>query len=1115
MKKNLFGFITVSVLLATAAASTATTFFTDNFNAGSTVNQAPGSPTIFSTSYQTVAGSATITNVISANDLFYSFPASSSLLGEVLGLFTNSPIALSLPGDYLAITIVFTNTANILGGLDTANSTLNIGLFNSGGVPPNQGPIVSPVNTNNANTGGTQNWVGYVGRMFFSGTANIFTRPAQAANPATAQCQDLLFSGASSTQAFNNPNGTSLGGTGISVHLTNGMPYTLQLGILFNTPGSLQITNAIFGGTSATGTPIFTQTQTATNTTILAGSFDGFAFGWRNTGGSQVSALDISSITVSGSVTPPCCLPIIDGPAPVVVATNGSCAFSVFTLFVIGETYQWHRNGTNLLDGGNISGATSAQLIISPAGTNDVCSGTNGYYVTVTGAGGFTFNSTNTSLVLCPAANLVWSGPGNVWDVATSSNWLDGGVSAAFNYGDSVIFDDSADFNNLVNVSGNYVSASSVTVSNDSLYYKFQGSGSISGPGKLLYNGGAPLELNCVNSFSGGTIISNATAYLKVDLYGALGTGPLTFARAGGLMEIVTNGNIFTGIKGDVIVADDFTIQFDGSGAFAGVFLGNLSGTTGKTLTLTPQNLSANSRYRVYGINTVFNANLVLDGNATSQAIYSGTVLALYESSGSQTYNGIISGNGGLVQRDSGTTILNGPNTYAGGTTPTTGVIAFGTDTVGAVVAGPIGTGPLFLSPEIPNLTGSGTVMAWNGARTIANPIQYPSATNNLTLIIGGTNALTFTGPISLNGNDFNGTFTNRIFQITNTALTAFSGVISDGGIGFGLTKTGNGVLALNNTETYTGPTTVSNGTLQVNGQLAGTVNVNGTNGTLAGTGTIRGAVTITVGSTLAPGTSSAIGSLAISNNLTLNGSLFFKLTKLVSPSNDVVTVSGSLANGGTGTLTVTNLGPALAVGDRFQLFDHALTGGGSLTVTGGGPSVIWINHLATDGSIIVQGICGPTILSQPVSRAIAPGASATLSVTASTLTMQTNYQWFHGTTNLGGQTNETLAVNHLQPADLGSYTVLVDDGTCSTLSNPAILTAAVSPAFFNLSVSGTTFIMYFPTEFGPSYVIETKQNLIDPGWTPVTTYLGDGSPKVFTTPTQSYPQSFFRIRLE
>ena len=47
-------------------------------------------------------------------------------------------------------------------------------------------------------------------------------------------------------------------------------------------------------------------------------------------------------------------------------------------------------------------------------------------------------------------------------------------------------------------------------------------------------------------------------------------------------------------------------------------------------------------------------------------------------------------------------------------------------------------------------------------------------------------------------------------FQVDNTALTTLSGVISDGGLGVGLTKTGTNVLALNNTETYTGPTTVS-----------------------------------------------------------------------------------------------------------------------------------------------------------------------------------------------------------------------------------------------------------------------------------------------------------------
>jgi len=69
-----------------------------------------------------------------------------------------------------------------------------------------------------------------------------------------------------------------------------------------------------------------------------------------------------------------------------------------------------------------------------------------------------------------------------------------------------------------------------------------------------------------------------------------------------------------------------------------------------------------------------------------------------------------------LIQRGAGTTILNGPSTYSGGTTPTAGVLAFGRDTVGSVDSGPIGTGPLLLAPESPNLTGAGNVLAF-GAR--------------------------------------------------------------------------------------------------------------------------------------------------------------------------------------------------------------------------------------------------------------------------------------------------------------------------------------------------------------------------------------------------------------
>ena len=959
MKKNLFGSIIITVwLLVSLPAMGQTTFFSDTFSNGSTVNQAPTAPTAHSTSYQSYIGLAGGAASVSANGLAVSLPSNGSVLGEIVALFTNVPVVLSMPGDFVTVTVVFTNTANILSGGDTQNSSLNIGLFHSGGVSPNQGLI--QLNTGTA-SGGTQGWLGYIGKILWSGNSSILTRPAQTAGGTSSQNQDLLFNNASSAQAFNSPTGASLGSTATTgTALTPGTTYTVQLLIAFNSVNSLWITNTLYSGVGTGGSVVFTQSGVATNTTFLTGGFDGFAIGWRNASTpAQVSTMDISSITVIGLSTPPCCCCPIFGPVSVVVATNGSCAFSVdvagFSL-----AYQWHRNGTNLLDGGNISGSTSARLVISTAGTNDVASGPNGYYVTVTGPGGFSIDSTNASLTLDAAANLTWSGNGTVWDVATSSNWLAGGVNAAFNYGDNVIFDDTAGLGDTtVNLAGPYLSAGSVTVSNSG-HYAFTGSGSIAGPGALIYEGSGPLTMNCINSYTGGTIISNAFAWLVLSNYSALGNGPVTFAKAGGLMEVVPAGNAITGITGDIIVADDFTIQFDGNGSFAGVFLGNLFGTAGKTLTLQPFSGTSTNRYRVYGNNMVYNANLVVDGQVTSQAVYDGTVLAPYQSSGSQTYNGVISGNGGLVQRGSGTTILNGANTYAGGTTPTTGTIAFGTDTVGAVSSGPIGTGPLFLAPELSNATGSGQVMAWGGARTIANPIQYPSATNNQTLIVGGTNALTFTGPITLNGNDMNGAFTNRIFQVTNTALTTFSGGISDGGLGFGLIKTGKGVLALNGVEAYTGPTTVSNGILQVNGSLdALSFVMVCSNGILAGTGTVNGAVTVQTNGALAPGGAS-FGTLYFSRSLDLAGNVKVRVDRSGFAS-DQANVSGPLNNIGAGAVLVTNMGAVLQLGDTFAPFSKAVTGGDNLKVIGAG--VGWNNRLAVNGTIMVSSTNPPTMV--------------------------------------------------------------------------------------------------------------------------------------------------------
>jgi hypothetical protein len=58
------------------------------------------------------------------------------------------------------------------------------------------------------------------------------------------------------------------------------------------------------------------------------------------------------------------------------------------------------------------------------------------------------------------------------------------------------------------------------------------------------------------------------------------------------------------------------------------------------------------------------------------------------------------------------------------------------------------------------------------------------------------------------------------------------------------------------------------------------------------------------------------------------------------------------LSNTNSGTVSVSNLGSALQVGDKFTLFSKPLDGGTNLVISGGG--VTWSNNLVNDGSIIV-----------------------------------------------------------------------------------------------------------------------------------------------------------------
>jgi autotransporter-associated beta strand protein len=191
---------------------------------------------------------------------------------------------------------------------------------------------------------------------------------------------------------------------------------------------------------------------------------------------------------------------------------------------------------------------------------------------------------------------------------------------------------------------------------------------------------------------------------------------------------------------------------------------------------------------------------------------------------------------------------------------------------------------------------------------------------------------------------------------LTLVGTSSYSGLINDASVAgsrIALNVNG-GNLTLSGTNTYSGGTVVTNGTLHINATTAaGTGTVAAKNGgTLSGNGTVSGAATLDAGSTLAPG-NNGIGTLTFSSGLAIGGNVAVELNKSLAQSNDLVSVTGSLNKTGTGQLIVSNLGPALVVGDKFTLFSPALGNGAALTIVPPA-GVTFTNNLAVDGSITV-----------------------------------------------------------------------------------------------------------------------------------------------------------------
>lgn len=714
-------------------------------------------------------------------------------------------------------------------------------------------------------------------------------------------------------------------------------------------------TNGVFTGllTNGTGSAISFPTESVlsvplTNTVVASNTMNTF------------TGLMSGQVLVSPEPAPV----VTNQPLPVIAATNSTAVFTVgASVGGLGTLhYQWNRNNSPLTDGTNISGSGTPMLIISPVSNADAEPTAQGYFCVITNDCGLAANSATVSLTVDTPADLTWKGgnPNNNWDLATTENFLNGATPAVFNAGDDVTFDNSTSLTN-VTIVGNFVTPTLIT-ENSSEAYNFTGSGIISGNGALLMSGTGSLTINNANTYSGGTTISNGTLYMNNANYAALGTGPVNLA--GGTLFFPIKGNNGVGLSNNVNVVADSTLEYEQAATFGCVLFGPLMGTANQTLTISlfNDNPGSTARLRMYSPFTN-NANMVLSSLGTE------IQMANYMSTNSdgeplnQFFNGVISGNGGqFVPRGAGNVIFNNANTFNDTGANNTGQsllvssgnVGIGADSVSAtpptIDSSPVGTGMVAINADTnsPGEGGNCSFFAYGGKHTIANQFIYTTTTNGVNVTFKGSNDLTLSGEFDLaNTSDPNGT--QRTIEVTNTGATSLAGTISDNSLNdggttiSGITKTGVGSLFLNGTNTYAGPTTNSDGLLAGSGSIAGPVYV--------------------IGGSIGGGSNEYIGTLTISNSLTVSNNVFIRVNKSLSPqSNDVIFVTGGLTNNGAGTVTVTNIGTgALAIGDRFQIFNQTVTGGSALSVTGAG--VTWSNRLALDGSIAVlsTSVAGPT----------------------------------------------------------------------------------------------------------------------------------------------------------
>lgn len=779
----------------------------------------------------------------------------------------------------------------------------------------------------------------------------------------------------------------TIGATTGTLNMSSGATLTLATGLGARTIGGLfgfggtialndnnftitQGSDATFDG-SISGTGGLTKTGAATLTFSQAQTYTGTTTLSTGTLGLESSGSLAGALVMSGGTQ-------LTASPGAIGSLSGSGTISGSGALVITQTVNGTFSGVITGSFGGISKAGAATLTLS--GANDYGFGgttINAGEIILTGSGAI--GNTDAQLLMNAGTLTLTAGIG-----ARSIGSLSGASGATIALNDNTL---------------------TTNVNSNSTF-----DGLITGTGGLTKSGSQSLTLSGNNSYSGATTISQGTLII---------TASTTSRYAGGFVD---NAALQISPPSDCTYAG--VISGTGTltkGGANNLILTNTNTYTGAT-TISAGTLTLSGSSSTLGGSPTFSAltinggSFVLEAGAGNKTIRSlsgssGTTINLNENTLSlstattTTYNGVISGTGGLTLPNNYSLTLGGANDYTGTTTINSGATltlsGSGSALSNSTPVVMVTDGRLQLASgagnkTIGNLSGTGRIflngntLTINQTGTTTFSLFLTNQITNGVLVKAGAGSLTMNGLPTGTGIGTTisaGTLTltlgsacpitnNATFVFSSSSNLTLSGLISGTGT---FTKNGTGTLTLSVANDYSGLTTVSAGTLTFTASTASMTGLmtnnsavifnqstdSAFNQAISGTGTLTksGAGNLTLAgvndysglTTISAGTLTFTASTSSMSGLITNNSAVVFNQSTASTFGQVISGTGTLTKSGAGVLT-------LSAANNYT-GSNTLSAGG-ITLTGSGTIGATTNSLVINGGTLTlsSGIGSRTI---------------------------------------------------------------------------------------------------------------------------------------------------------